>query len=894
MTVLANLKYSARSLLRTPALALTLVLTIALGIGSNAAVHGFIRGLITHAPPIPGIESVVSVFAVDEQRAAGPLSFDQYLSLKDRSGTFEWIGGARELQSTIGLADRSAVMTVAAVTPDLAHLLDLSLDTGAVISHRVWQLEFGARADLSDDRIRIEGVDTGIAGVAPEWLEGLYVGRPIDIWIPLQDATLQANDHRSRSFWVLGRLSQGVSPDRAQNNITAGRAGAGTLGVLLYDGMTPDMAGGMRRIGTLLRITAAAVFVIACANVASFLMSRAFSRARETSVRVALGASRRQLVAQLLSDSVLISVAGGAVGGLLAVWTSDIIPALFFDQDAARLVFVPDLASIVSASAVCVGITIACGLMPLLEIRDDNPAAVLQRESAGPSNPMRRLRAMIVVGQITCCCVLVISTGLLLQGFRRSVQTGVGHRLGQPILATLQGQPTTTRAGTAAQGLKFFRDIEDAAESVRGVSAQAWVGTLPGGLPSWQSLRIDPPQLPLREVTMEVAAFTSESVAQITVPPLAGRLFGGQDTPGTCKVAIVNQEAAADLFDGDAVGQSIEDPAGERVEIIGVVGMRRSEAAPTPNRPTILYYAAQTRPPLGEVGPAAFRVPIRPKAALTAFETNVVSPSYFNVMGWPSIAGEVFADAPARGGCRVAVINEEAAELYFGGHAVGGAVIDDAGRRTEIIGVVRASPLLTMQRRVEPAIYFPMSQDFLVRMTLILGATDASDAMVATVRRELDVVPGRGLAPVVVRTLDAHLSRTALAPMRIATSLVGASAATALTLGVLGLYGAMADAARQRRRETALRIALGAQRWRVIGQVLSEGARLAVAGGVAGLLGSLLVARALAQIVPNVEAPSVSVWLSAPLLLIAAVAIASVLPARQALKVDPLTIMSDD
>jgi predicted permease len=880
--------------MRTPALALTLVLTIALGIGSNASVHGFIRGLITHAPPIPGIESVVSVFAADQQRAPGPVSYEEYLSLNDLAGTFEWIGGARELQSTIGLADRSAVMTVAAVTPDLAHLLNLQLDAGVVISNRVWQLEFGARADLGDDRIRIEGMDARVAGVAPDWLEGLYVGRPIDIWIPWQDATLQASDHSSRSVWVLGRLRYGVSADRAQDNVNAGRGGAGMLGVLPYDGMTPDMAGGMRRIGTLLRVAAAAVFVIACANVASFLMSRAFARARETSVRVALGASRRQLVAQLLSDSVLISVAGGAVGALLAVWTSDVIPALFFDQDAAHLVFVPDLVSIASASALCVGITIACGLMPLLEIRDDNPAAVLQRESAGPSNVMRRFREMIVVGQITCCCVLVISTGLLLQGFRRSVQTSVGHRLGQPILATLQGQPTVTRSETAAQGLKFFRDVEDAAESVPGVSAQAWVGTLPGGLPSWQSLRIDPPELPIREVTMDVAAFTSESLARITVPPVAGRLFGGQDTPATCKVAIVNKEAADDLFNGDAVGQSIEDPAGERVEIIGVVGMRRSESAPAPSRPTIFYYAAQTPTPHGEIGPAAFRVPVRSKPAPTAFDTNVVSASYFKVMGWPSIAGKLFTDAPLRTGCRVAVINEEAAQLYFGGNAVGGAVIDDAGRRTEIIGVVQASPLLTLQRRVEPAIYFPMSQDFLVRMTLILGAAQSSDATVATVRRKLDAVPGRGPAPVVVRTLDAHLSRTALAPLRIATSLVGASAATALTLGVLGLYGAMADAARQRRREIALRMALGAQRWRVIRQVLAEGARLAVAGGVAGMLGSLLVAKSLAQIVPNAETPSVLVWLAVPLLLIAAVAIASVVPARQALKADPLTIMSDN
>jgi putative ABC transport system permease protein len=240
------------------------------------------------------------------------------------------------------------------------------------------------------------------------------------------------------------------------------------------------------------------------------------------------------------------------------------------------------------------------------------------------------------------------------------------------------------------------------------------------------------------------------------------------------------------------------------------------------------------------------------------------------------------------------VINQEAAELYFGGRAVGAAVIDGAGRRTEIVGVVHAPLLRASQRRVEPAIYFPMGQDFLPLMTLILGAREPNDAMLASVRRAIEAVPGARPGDAVVTTLDAHLSRTALAPERIAAVLVGASAATALTLGVLGLYGAMTDAARQRRREIAVRIALGAQGWRVIRQVLAEGVRLAAAGTVAGLIGARLVARWLAGITPSAGAPTVWVWLAAPLVLVVAVAIASVLPARRALMVDPLTIMRDN
>jgi putative ABC transport system permease protein len=891
---LTDLRYSVRRLTRTPGLTLALLLTIALGIGSNASMYGFVRGLITHDLPLPGIETVVSLFARDAQRAAGPVSYEDYLSIKRHLDAFERLGAARESQGSIVLADRSSVMSVAAVTPDLADLLHLSLAEGIVISHRVWQIELGATPDVRGEPIRIDGVETRVAGVAPDWLEGLYLGRAIDIWMPLREASLQGLDRSSRTLWALGRLHPGVSIDQAQAAVNAARSGADGIAVLAYVGMTPDMAGGMSRIGGLLRAAAGAVFFIACANVAAFLLARASARSHETSVRVALGAGRGRLAGQLLSDSVLISVTGGLLGMLVSVWTAHIVPALFFEQDAEHLVFAPDLRSIVAASVACAGITIACGLVPLLEIRRDDPAAVLQREAVGSSTTMRRLGACLVVAQMTCCSLLVISTGLLLQGFRTALQTGVGHRLGQPILVTLQARlGFNSRHEASAVGLKYFHDVQHAAQSMAQTSATAWVGTLPGSPPAWQSMRIEPPQLPLRDVVIDVAAFSSRSLVLITVPPVAGRLFGGEDTAQTCKVVIVNEEAADELFDGDAVGRSIEDPAGQRVDIIGVVASRKTAHAPVRSRPTIYYYAAQAGTPLDRVGPARFRVPARPKPASALLAANVVSPGYFEALGLSPTAGHVFPEDPAPRGCRVGVINQEAAERYFGGNAVGASVIDGAGRRTEIIGVVHSAPLRTSQRRLEPTIYFPMAQDFLPRMTLILGTRDANDGLVASVRRRLDDVPGGAPGRIAVTTLEAHLTRTALAPARIATVLVGASAAMALTLGVLGLYGAMTDAARQRRREIAVRVALGAQGWRVIRQVLGEGLRLAGAGTVAGMLASLLIARWLAQITPGAGSLPVWVWLAAPVALVGVVVIASVLPARRALMVNPLTIMRD-
>jgi len=204
VSVWANLRYSARSLSRAPGFALTLLFTIALGIGSNASVHGFVRGLTSRDRLPPGIDAVVSLFARDAQDAFGPVSYDGYQSLKEHLDAFEFVGAARESQSSIVLGGRSSVMAVAAVTPELANVLRLSLDDGVVVSHRAWEIEWGANADVRGESIRVDGVDTHVAGVAPEWFEGLYLGRAVDIWAPLREASLQGIDRRSRTLWAIG------------------------------------------------------------------------------------------------------------------------------------------------------------------------------------------------------------------------------------------------------------------------------------------------------------------------------------------------------------------------------------------------------------------------------------------------------------------------------------------------------------------------------------------------------------------------------------------------------------------------------------------------------------------------------------------------------------------
>ena len=878
-----ELRFSARSLWRNRGLAAMLLLTIALGIGSNAALAGFVRGLVTRDVPIERVDRIASIFARDAQDAFGPVSYDEYVSVRAYADAFATMGVARERPAAAVVNGRASVRLVAAITSDLANLFQLPLQDGVVISHRLWQDEFGGRTDIRGERVRIDDTPYRIGGVAPEWLDAIYAGSSVDLWAPWSPPS-DAAERRGQTLWALGRLHDGVSASHAQALVNTGRETGHLIAVLPYTGLAPEGSAGMSRMRAILPVVTLAVFFIACVNVATFLLARSSARSRESSVRMALGASRGQIARQLLADSVVISITGTLLGILLALWTSRIVPALLFDRDAEQLVFRPDLFGTVAASLACATTMIVCGLAPLIEARHDDPARVLRRESAGPSATMQRFRDGLVIAQMTCCCVLIISTAILVSGFRSTFQTSAGRRLKHAILATVQSRYDFSRPDL---GLQYFRDVEQSALSMSQTVETAWSGTPPGSRSGWQLVRIEPPNLPMRDVTMDVALFTPPALALITLPPLAGRMFGAVDSADSCRVVVVNQ-AARDLLGSNPVGSVIQDPFGQRVEIIGVVAARPTG---TPVRPTVYYYPDQNAISVTQIGPGRFRA-APPASSQAVVEATVVSPTYFDVMGLAVTSGRTLTthDTP---GCRQALANQDASERYFGGNAVGGAVIDASGRRTEIVGVVHPVVLRASERRAQPAVYLPMTQDFLPRMTLIVATRQANPATIAEIRARIDAVPG-GKAPAVVTTLEQHLSRVAMAPERIAIVLVGASAAVALALGVLGLYGAMADAVHQRRREFGVRVALGSQGWRLVRQVVTEGGRLAAAGTVAGLLLSRVVARWIAQVSPSAGVPAVWVWLAAPLALLGAVLIASVFPARVALGTNPLSVMRDE
>jgi hypothetical protein len=656
-------------------------------------------------------------------------------------------------------------------------------------------------------------------------------------------------------------------------------------------GLEQDLVGGVEadyalsRLVALLSWTVGLVFVTAAANIAGLLLSRANRRTHETAARMALGATRGRLAVHLLADSLAAALAGGAIGALVAYWTVTAFPALLYSEDAERLRISGMAATIVKATAIYTVTMLASALAPISQLHRASPMAVLRRSGDGATTAAGTVRSLLVMAQMLVCVVLVIGTGVLFQGFRAAVRTVRAQQIGQPVVALLQARGGFGRPDL---GREYFAAAERAVSRLPGVTGVAWANTLPGARASTIDVRFEAARAGLREVIVDtLTPAASYLLAGLRVRP--GRMFGGVDGANTCPVTLVNEAAAHEYFGDDALGRAIVDAAGRRVDVIGVV---RESDVKTP-----LFYFYERQWPgwaADEVIGRRLRTPaVTPRFARAAGEINmtIASPRYFDTLGGAVVAGTDTRRASA-GDCDVALVNREAADRWFGGRAIGGAIVDSEGRRAEIVGVVESPVLRVIERSAAPAVYFPATQRYVPSMILIAQADQATPALVAQIEQQLRGVDGAARDPQVM-TLEERLVRTALGPERIAIVLVSVCAMLALGIAAIGVYGVLADAVRQRQREIALRLALGAPARHIVGGVLRDGVRLAVWGGGLGIAISWIGIRVLHHADDQFGRLPMWMWIAGPALLLAVVVVASVVPARWALAVNPLSVTRD-
>lgn len=893
--MLADLRYSLRGLARSPGLTSALVLTIALGIGGNAIVYGFIRGSLEQRTVVRNPAHVVSVFRHDPQGGFLPLSASEVEAIAHAADSsaapLESAGAVREDRDEVEFNGTRTAATVGAATPGFLTTLGIAraeMSAGTVVvSRRLWVDVFGAPSKIVGQTLLVNGQPHKIAAVAPEGFNGLFAGRPIDLWMPIELSALGDDERNGRAFWSVARTRGGATTAAATAAIVAALGGDDTVLVLPFSGVDPHVAGGLRRISATLPIAAAIVFLIACANVATFLLSRAVSRSHETSVRVAIGATRERIRRQLFVDALLISLAGAAAGATLALWASRLVPALLYAEDAEQLSFAPGVMAVLASCVICVAITVLCGLLPLSEVRDHDPASVLRRESGGLSNRARHARTALVTAQMAACCFLLISAGLLLAAFRLALTTSVGSRLGEPVVATLSW---THGFSNEREGDDFYTQARRLVLETPGVTSAEWTSALPGAASYWRAVRVEPRATGAAHVSWRADFFPPEAPATLIVTPKSGRMFGARDRIGACPAAMLNESAAA-LYGGDPVGRLIEDPSGQAIEIVGVVSVVSKARPDRPAPPTVYYYRENAAPPVTPGSIGVFRIPLRTDPDLRgSLDSEVVGSGYFDSIGARLESGSALPADLKASACRVAVVNVEAQERFFGGQAVGRSFLTAANERVNVIGVVKTFPLRVSEPAREPTAFFAMAQNFMPRMTLVIGTNGRTAELVPNLRQRLGRLDGQLVPPRVV-TLDEHLSMTSLASARIGSTLFAVCALLAVVLSMMGVYGAMADAVYQRRREMALRAALGAQGWRLTRQVLGEGLRLSAIGALAGALAAAAVERWGLDPMPGHAVWRA--WAAAPFILLVVVLAAAWVPARRAAGASPLLLMKD-
>lgn len=893
--MLSTVRFAARRLWRSPALSLALLFTFAVGIGSSAVVLGFARGLALR--DLPNADRLVRVSRRTPREAAAPLSVSDLTRLAERRLPFTSVSAAIERRLTVNAAGVENWSTVAYTSHDLFATLGIAPALGVLpapretagktapiqvlISDALWKHAFGAEPRVTALTFELDDRPATVAGVVPEWFTGLSADRPIDVWIPLSSEALAREAGPGPVLSVVARL-------RSPNDLPAAQSAAtsiftnGDVVVAPYSLVDPDDAIGVAKLERVVLGSVALLMLIAGANVVGLSISRVTESGPALAVRVSLGASRGQLLGLVLSETIVSVVIGVALAGVVALWTTGVIPSRLFEEDAEHLRMNVSGWALAIAAIVMAALSAIGPIAAAMSARRKSPMPVLARHVAHSSGGPRaaRFRAWLLIGQVALCCALVASAGAVIDLVHRALRTDAGARVSNVAIARVTARQGY---GNDVAGARFFEQVEQQARQQPHVAAAGRIQQLPGAVANSAEFTIERRPASTRTVELDADEFNPALRKADALRPIAGRMFGGLDSAWSCKTAIVNDRAARDVFAGDALGRTVADAYGQTYQIVGVMPdtPRSGEV-----RPTIESYAPQQSswPVMPEA--TAFRVGTANVARERAtINVNVATPSAFALLGISVEQGRLFA--AAADACGEAVVNDLANNALFDGQAIGGAVVDAAGRRFTIVGVVNSPVYRVMQRAPEPVVYLSSTQQFTAQTTLVVSTTDTTPKALEAMAVSLARADGGSVGA--IDRLDDYLGRRSLASDRIASLLVATSAVLGVFLCLLATAALVSDAARRRTPELALRLALGSTTRHILALLAWDAVRPAATGAVAGAIVSTAIVFWLS--------PSVSLWITGalllvcPALLVAIIALAATLPAQQALTIRPATLL---
>ena len=644
-SLFADVRFALRWLRRSPGFALVAVASLAVGIGFNTTLFAVVDALLFKPLPVRDIDRLVDVFtngsADTATFASSTSSYPDYLDLKSQSEVFEDVCGYTSMFAPLNLADRSRLVLGEAVTGNYFRVLGVGAAIGrtlepeddapsarkvAMVSYRYWTREFGGSPSALGKTITLRGDPFTIVGVAPAGFNGMFSILSPEIWIPVSaslpfepigihdtvpspGAATRLERRGDRWLWIRGRLKPGLSTAEASANVEVimsrlvaaypvtnknrRMSAKATSDIHFHPAadrtLVPIAVGLMAVVGL--------VLLIACANVASMLLARASSRQREIGIRLAIGATRRRLVRQLLTESFVMSLIGAAAGVLVALWATRLLQSvplplpipLSFDLRIDIRVLLFTLGATVVAG-------LLAGLAPALQASSPNVTLGLKGEALMTRSARRRWTPgdALVAAQIAVTAVLLIVAALLVRSVLAAERVDVG--IDVQHLAVVSTDPAMAQY-TDERTKRFWEEAVARVSAIPGVEAAALATRVPFSINfnRW-SIWVPGRHQPGQSDTVEVTAVSPGYFRAIGVRLVDGRFFTDDDRPETPSVAIVNETFARRYWPGlRAVGRTFRSRIadGPEFQIVGVVSDHKVNTIGEPPTPFLHLPRAQ-------------------------------------------------------------------------------------------------------------------------------------------------------------------------------------------------------------------------------------------------------------------------------------------------------------
>src|SRR5436190_22901553 len=643
-TFLQDLRYSFRALLAKPGFTIAAILTLALGIGANTAIFSIIDNTMMRPMPYPADHELVRVYNSYPKMGleyAGT-SIPDYMDRKSQADALEnltmFTGASFNLANAgsperlVGLRATPSMFQVLRVAPMLGRAFgeDDAIegkDHVAVLSYALWQKLFQGSMDVVGKELRLNGTPYQVIGVMPEAF--FFPNRGNQLWVPFTFKPAELTDEERGNEYSdsIGRLKPGASIEQlnaqmdaivARNAERIGKSAEGaSFAKFLQSGNFQGRARQVREMAlgetrqTLYLLQAVTLFVllIACANVANLMLTRVSARQRELSVRSALGAGRWRIARQLLSESLLLSIAGAALGVLMAYFgMQGLATALGFDVENGRFEFHMDGTVLVFSAVLALGTGVLFGLAPVLSLWQSRPYEVLKEggRSGGGGRSARATRNALVVVQMALAVTLLIGAGLLLRSFSRlsAVQPGFQS---EGVLTANLALPDSKYKEDVAKA-QFYERLLSETRAIPGVTAAGLITGLPFSNNDWTSSYSIEGREKLEGVPSphgHARVVDEGYLKALQIPLLQGRGFQPTDTAGSERVVLIDEYLARTQFPNESpIGKRITNDDTRKPDvkwwtIVGVVGtVKHEDLAKDVKKETYYYYYKQNPAPV--------------------------------------------------------------------------------------------------------------------------------------------------------------------------------------------------------------------------------------------------------------------------------------------------------